>query len=45
MEDFYYNNLQDYAMFKCAYYICFKCQKPYFGGLKECADGVPKAED
>lgn len=34
--DFYYNNLQDFAMFKCAYYQCFKCSAPYFGGLKDC---------
>ena len=36
INDFYYNNLQDFAMFKCAYYQCFKCRQPYFGGLKDC---------
>ena len=23
-------------MFKLAYYQCFKCKAPYFGGLKDC---------
>jgi E3 ubiquitin-protein ligase MYCBP2 len=23
-------------MFKLAYYMCFKCTKPYFGGMKDC---------
>lgn len=32
----YYNDLQKYAMFKLAYYQCFKCKAPYFGGLKDC---------
>jgi hypothetical protein len=36
INSFYYNNLQDFAMLKCAYYECFKCKVPYFGGLKEC---------
>jgi hypothetical protein len=29
-----------FAMSKLAYYMCFKCAKPYFGGLKECANGA-----
>ena len=36
INDFYYNNLQEFAVFKCAYYECFKCKCPYFGGLKDC---------
>lgn len=32
----YNGNLQEYAVFKCAYYLCFSCQKPYFGGMKDC---------
>lgn len=23
-------------MAKLSYYMCFKCQKPYFGGMKDC---------
>ena len=36
--DHYYNNLEEYAVFKCAYYMCFKCKSPYFGGLNDCGD-------
>ncbi|CAD8183249.1 unnamed protein product [Paramecium pentaurelia] len=37
----------DYAMHIYCYYLCFKCKKPYFGGLKNCqqaADQDPKVE-
>ena len=40
INDFYYNNLQDFAMSKCAYYLCFKCQVPYFGGMKDCLNNM-----
>lgn len=32
----YYNNLQDFALYKLAYYECFKCKEAYFGGKKDC---------
>ena len=35
-HDQYYNKLQEYAVFKLAYYQCYKCKAPYFGGLKDC---------
>lgn len=35
----YYNDLEGYAMYKCSYYMCFKCKVPYFGGLKDCDAG------
>ena len=35
-NDDYYNNLQDWALFKLAYYPCYKCKLPYFGGMKDC---------
>ena len=35
-NDNYYNNLQAWALFKLAYYQCFKCKAPYFGGMKDC---------
>ena len=28
----YHNKAGEYAMHKFAYYICSKCQAPYFGG-------------
>lgn len=27
-------------MHNCAYYICFKCQKPYFGGMQDCSQAM-----
>lgn len=35
-NDPYYQKLPEYAMFKCAYYQCYKCKGPYFGGMKDC---------
>ena len=32
----YHNKLEEFAMFKCSYYMCHKCKDPYFGGLKDC---------
>jgi E3 ubiquitin-protein ligase MYCBP2 len=34
--DPYYNNVQKWALFKLAYYQCFKCKTAYFGGMKDC---------
>ena len=30
----YSGDLESYAMARLSYYMCFKCKKPYFGGLK-----------
>jgi len=30
----------DYAMHVLAFYMCFKCKKPYFGGKKSCAGAM-----
>ena len=35
-NDDFYGNLQKWALFKLAYYQCFKCKVPYFGGMKDC---------
>ena len=35
----YYGDLKGYALYKCSYYMCFKCKVPYFGGLKDCDAG------
>lgn len=29
-------DLQSFAMYKLAYYQCFKCKDAYFGGKKDC---------
>ena len=34
--DRFYNDLPAFVVFKCAYYLCFKCKVPYFGGMKDC---------
>lgn len=32
----FYGKLKEFAMSKLSYYMCFKCQNPYFGGMKDC---------
>lgn len=32
----YHNKFEDFCLFKLAYYECYKCKVPYFGGLKDC---------
>jgi len=44
-NDHFYNNLAEFAMFKCAYYSCFKCKTPYFGGMADCNDMAMRAGD
>ena len=34
--DIYYNDLFGYAMKRLSYYQCFKCNDPYYGGMKDC---------
>ncbi|KAJ3430755.1 e3 ubiquitin-protein ligase mycbp2 [Anaeramoeba flamelloides] len=34
----YNNDIYEFGMQKLAYYPCFKCKKPYFGGLKDCGN-------
>jgi len=35
-NDKYYNNKALFAMDRLAYYICYKCKKPYYGGMRKC---------
>lgn len=35
-KDKFYNRPEEYALTRLSYYMCFKCKKPYFGGLKSC---------
>ena len=30
-------------MAKMAFYKCFKCEEPYFGGLRDCGDNAEEA--
>ena len=34
--DPYYKKPMEYAMAIYSYYMCFKCNKTYFGGVKSC---------
>ena len=34
--DAFFNDLQGYAMKRLSYYQCYKCNEPYFGGMKDC---------
>jgi len=34
-----------YAMDRLAYYLCYKCKEPYFGGERACAAEAPEAFD
>ena len=36
--DHFYGKLNEFAMFKMSFYMCFKCNEPYFGGMKDCGD-------
>ncbi len=29
----FYNKLEEFALIKLAYYECFKCKLPYYGGM------------
>jgi hypothetical protein len=35
-DDRFYNNLDEYAMYKLAYYQCYACKGPFFGGMRDC---------
>jgi len=41
----FYNDLPGYAMDRLAYYMCFKCKHPYFGGERQCAAAAPEKFD
>eukprot|EP00494_Astrolonche_serrata_P028664 UN28931 len=34
----YFNNPALFALDRLAFYECFKCQKPYFGGMRKCEE-------
>jgi hypothetical protein len=31
-----HGNFEAFSMYKCAYYQCYECKNPYFGGMKDC---------
>eukprot|EP00731_Ephydatia_muelleri_P030823 Em0022g337a len=36
----FYQKPLEYAMWKYAYYVCYKCKKAYYGGEAHCAEAV-----
>ena len=42
--DAYFGKPQEFAMHRCSFYQCFKCKKPYFGGLIDCEQDMANAE-
>ncbi|MCQ2818859.1 MAG: hypothetical protein MJ252_16460 [archaeon] len=40
----WYGKNLEYALKRLSYYMCYKCQQPYFAGRRECGDG-PNAGD
>jgi len=39
-NDEYFEKFEDYWMDRLAFYQCYKCSKPYFGGLRECGNAL-----
>eukprot|EP00760_Papus_ankaliazontas_P010676 PhM_4_TR14404/c0_g1_i1/m.20587/K10693/MYCBP2, PAM; E3 ubiquitin-protein ligase MYCBP2 len=40
----HYNNPLSYASENYSYYLCSKCNKPFFGGMRRCGDGAQDNE-
>ena len=36
LHDDFQGDLKKWAVYKCAYYLCYTCNKPYFGGMVDC---------
>lgn len=36
----YFNKPNEYSMAIYAYFMCYKCKNPYFGGRKNCAEAM-----
>ena len=36
LDDFYFEKPLEYALHRCAFYACFTCKEPFFGGLIDC---------
>ena len=41
--DVYFGKPQEFANHRCSFYQCFKCEKPYFGGLIDCEQEAANA--
>jgi len=43
-KSYFFNKLEEYAMKLFAYYECFKCKHPYYGGLHNCEQEMQEIE-
>ena len=41
----FFGNLAGYALDRLCYYPCYKCKKPYFGGLQDCVRQAANSND
>lgn len=41
----YFEKLEKFAVDKIRYFACKTCAEPYYGGLKECADGLEPVQE
>ncbi|CAI2380028.1 unnamed protein product [Moneuplotes crassus] len=44
-QDDYFENYEEYCLDRLAYYICFRCQHIYYGGMRECGNALENPED
>ncbi|ETO23319.1 hypothetical protein RFI_13860 [Reticulomyxa filosa] len=44
-KDAYFNNIEKFAMDRLAFYMCSKCNQPYFGGMKACEEAGMEQEE
>lgn len=35
-NDRFFNKLEEFALYKLAYYACFMCKGAFFGGIRDC---------
>ena len=43
-NDFYFEKPLEYALHRCAFYACFTCKEPFFGGLIDCEQELQNEE-
>ena len=44
-NDDFFQDLQKWAIFKLAYYQCYQCKVPYFGGMKDCIAAQQQSQE
>ncbi|MES1919529.1 hypothetical protein MHBO_001344 [Bonamia ostreae] len=44
-DSHYYNRPHEFAMHRFAFYFCSKCEKPYFGGMRNCEEALREVSE